>query len=136
MRQLVALRRWADWGKLENDKYIPVTRSDEMDTWKEVGEIPTAWLPARVRTRDQAHAEWDNYATQDDVIEFMKPFRDSIWHSNNPAYTIKSGFAMREWITGDVRAGDVDTSIISHVTMEKLIKVCGSSVWQRRTAWT
>lgn len=65
-----------------------------MDTWKEVGEIPTAWLPARVRTRDQAHAEWDNYATQDDVIEFMKPFRDSIWHSNNPAYTIKSGFAM------------------------------------------
>ncbi len=75
-------------------EYIPVTRSDEMDTWKEVGEIPTAWLPARVRTRDQAHAEWDNYATQDDVIEFMKPFRDSIWHSNNPAYTIKSGFAM------------------------------------------
>ena len=68
MKQPVALRRWADWGKLENDKYIPVTRSDEMDTWKEVGEIPTAWLPARVRTRDQAHAEWDNYATQDDVI--------------------------------------------------------------------
>ena len=39
-------------------------------------------------------------------------------------------------IAGDVRAGDVDTSIISHVTMEKLIKVCGSSVWQRRTVWT
>ena len=94
MRQPVALRRWADWGKLENDKYIPVTRSDDMDAWEKVGEIPTAWLPARVRTRDQAHAEWDNYATQDDVIEFMKPFRDSIWHSNNPAYTIKSGFAM------------------------------------------
>lgn len=94
MKQPVALRRWADWGKLENDKYIPVTRSDDMDAWKKVGEIPTAWLPARVRTRDQAHAEWDNYATQDDVIEFMKPFRDSIWHSNNPAYTIKSGFAM------------------------------------------
>ena len=37
-----------------------------MDAWKKVGEIPTAWLPARVRTRDQAHAEWDNYATQDD----------------------------------------------------------------------
>ena len=34
MKQPVALRRWADWGKLENDKYIPVTRSDEMDTWK------------------------------------------------------------------------------------------------------
>ena len=42
----------------------------------------------------------------------------------------------REWITGAVQAGDVDTSIISLVTMEKLIKVCGSSVWQRRTAWT
>ena len=94
MRQPVALRRWADWGKLENDKYIPVTRSDDMDAWEKVGEIPTAWLPASVRTRDQAHAEWDYYATQDDVIEFMKPFRDSIWHSNNPAYTIKSGFAM------------------------------------------
>lgn len=94
MKQPVALRRWADWGKLENNKYIPVTRSDDMDAWKKVGEIPTAWLPARVRVKDQEHAEWDNYATQDDVIEFMKPFRDSIWHSNNPAYTIKSGFAM------------------------------------------
>jgi hypothetical protein len=29
MKQPVALRRWADWGKLENDKYIPVTRSDK-----------------------------------------------------------------------------------------------------------
>ena len=34
MRQPVALRRWADWGKLENDKYIPVTRSDDMDAWE------------------------------------------------------------------------------------------------------
>ena len=68
-----------------------------------VGEIPTAWLPARVRTRDQEHDEWDNYATQDDVIGFMKPFRDSIWHSNNPAYTIKSGLQCRVWIIGDVQ---------------------------------
>lgn len=94
MKQPVALRRWADWGKLENEKYIPVTHSDDIDAWKKVGEIPTAWLPARVRPRDAAHADWDNYATAEDVIEFMKPFRDSIWHSTNPAYTIKSGFAM------------------------------------------
>ncbi len=33
-------------------------------------------------------------AKVDEYKEFMKPFRDSIWHSNNPAYTIKSGFAM------------------------------------------
>ena len=94
MKQPVALRRWADWGTLANNTYIPVTRSDDMDAWKKVGEIPTAWLPARVRARDAAHAQWDNYATPEDVIEFMKPFRDSIWHSNHPAYTIKSGFAM------------------------------------------
>ena len=94
MKQPVALRRWADWGTLENDKYIPVVHSEEMEQWKQVGEIPTAWLPARVRTRDQEHAMWDNYATPADVIEFMKPFRDSIWHSSNPAYIIKSGFAM------------------------------------------
>lgn len=94
MKQPVALRRWADWGKLENNKYIPVTRSDDMDAWKKLGEIPTAWLPARVRTRDAEHPDWDNYATQDDVIEFMTPFRDSIWHSAHPAYTVKSGFAM------------------------------------------
>ena len=94
MKQPVALRRWADWGKLENNTYIPVTQSADMDAWKQVGEVPTAWLPARVRPRDEAHAAWDNYATPNDVIEFMKPFRDSIWHSTNPAYTVKSGFAM------------------------------------------
>lgn len=94
MKQPVALRRWADWGKLDNDTYIPVTQSDEMDAWKQLGEVPTAWLPARVRTRDEAHAAWDNYATEGDVVEFMKPFRDSIWRSSNPAYTVKSGFAM------------------------------------------
>ena len=94
MKQPVALRRWADWGKLENDKYIPVTQSDDIDAWKRVGEIPTAWLPARVRAMDKEHSSWDNYASQDDIIEFMKPFRDSIWHSANPVYTVKSGFAM------------------------------------------
>lgn len=94
MKQPVALRRWADWGKLENNQYIPVKYSEKMEAWKALGEIPTAWLPARVRARDEAHANWDNYATQEDVLAFMTPFRDSIWHSNNPIYTIKSGFAM------------------------------------------
>lgn len=90
----VALRRWADWGKLENGKYVPITHSDEMDMWKEIGEIPTAWLPARVRPMDATYAMWDYYALPEDAIDFMKPFRDSIWHSSNPAYVIKAGFAM------------------------------------------
>lgn len=94
MKQPVTLRRWADWGKLENNQYVPVTYSEKMEAWKALGEIPTAWLPARVRARDQEHAKWDNYATQEDILAFMTPFRDSIWHSNNPMYTIKSGFAM------------------------------------------
>lgn len=94
MKQPVALRRWADWGKLENNQYIPVRYSEKMEAWKALGEIPTAWLPARVRTRDEAHTSWDNYATQEDVLAFMSPFRDSIWHSSNPVYIVKSGFAM------------------------------------------
>lgn len=94
MNPPVALRRWADWGRLENGKYIPVTHSDDIMSWKALGEIPTAWLPARVRTRDAGHPYWDNYAMEDDLIEFMKPFRDSIWLSSDPAFTVKSGFAM------------------------------------------
>ncbi len=90
----VALHRWADWGRLEDGKYRPVTRSDDMDAWKEIGEIPAAWLPARVRPMDAMYAKWDNYALPEDAIEFMKPFRDSIWHSPNPVYVVKSGFAM------------------------------------------
>ena len=49
-------------------------------------------MPARVRTRDAAHAEWDHWAAPDDCIGFMKPFRDSVWLSPHPAYTVKSGF--------------------------------------------
>ena len=94
MAQPVALRRWADWGTLENDKYMPVRQSDDMDQWKTLGEIPTAWLPARVRPMDEAHPNFDHYATLDDMIEFMKPFRDSIWNNTDMGYKIKSGFAM------------------------------------------
>ena len=50
MKTPVGLRRWADWGHLEDGKYIPVTQSADIEAWKAVGEIPTAWLPARVRT--------------------------------------------------------------------------------------
>lgn len=92
--ELTGLRRWADWGHLENGRYIPVTHSDELDTWIEVGEIPTPWIPARVRERDAEHPYWDNYAIEDDLIEFMKPFRDSVWMSPRNSYVIKSGFAM------------------------------------------
>lgn len=94
MSRPVALRRWADWGKVEAGRYIPVTASAEMDAWKAVGEVPTAWLPARVRGRDEAHAAWDSYATAGDVLEFMKPFRDSVWLSDDPRLAVKAGFVM------------------------------------------
>lgn len=94
MKTPVGLRRWADWGHLEDGKYIPVTQSADIEAWKAVGEIPTAWLPARVRTMDAEHPYWDNYATEEDLIEFMKPFRDSIWLCSDPRFTVKSGFAM------------------------------------------
>ena len=94
MKTPVGLRRWADWGHLEDGKYIPVTQSADIEAWKAVGEIPTAWLPARVRTMDAEHPYWDNYATEEDLIEFMKPFRDSIWLCRDPRFTVKSGFAM------------------------------------------
>lgn len=93
MKQPVALRRWADW---ENWKMINISPS----------LVAMKWIPGKKWEKYELHiscpcpykrsgtCRMDNYATQDDVIEFMKPFRDSIWHSNNPAYTIKSGFAM------------------------------------------
>ncbi len=86
------LRRWAEWGRLDGDRYEPVRWSDDIEAWRRLGTVPTPWLPARVRTRDAAHAEWDHYAEPDDCIEFMKPFRDSVWLSPDPAYTVKSGF--------------------------------------------
>lgn len=90
----VGLRRWADWGKLEDGKYIPVRESEEIDRWTELGEIPTPWIPARVRERDSIYPLWDNYAKVEDLLEFMKPFRDSVWLSSNPDFVVKSGFAM------------------------------------------
>lgn len=90
----VGLRRWADWGTIENGRYIPVTWSEDMESWKGTGEIPTAWLPARVRPGNADYPYWDNYATEEDVIEFMKPFRDSIWLSDDPRFVVKSGFVM------------------------------------------
>ncbi len=94
MNAPVVLRRWADWGRLENNRYIPVTHSEEIDEWIGLGAVPTAWLPARVRIMDAAHPYWDNYAETEDLIEFMKPFRDSIWNNPNPVFRIKSGFVM------------------------------------------
>ena len=90
----VGLRRWADWGELRNDVYMPVRYSEEIKQWEQLGEVPTAWIPARVRPRDARHPQCDHYATEADLIEFMKPFRDSVWLSPNPQYVVKSGFAM------------------------------------------
>lgn len=86
------LRRWAEWGTLEENRYVPVRWSEEIAAWKGLGMIPTAWLPARVRERDAAWPHWDHYATPEDCIEFMKPFRDSVWRSSDPTFTLKAGF--------------------------------------------
>lgn len=91
VRQPVALRRWANGAKLNADgKYVPFTYDKTMELWKELGQVPTPWLPTRIR-RD--YPGWDVYANEEDVIEYMKPFRDSIWNSSDN-YEIKSGFAM------------------------------------------
>lgn len=90
----IVLRRWADWGKLKNDKYIAITKSKDIDQWIGLSTIPTSWLPARVRPMDKKYPFWDNYALSEDVIEWMKPFRDSVWNSPNPEFRIKSGFVM------------------------------------------
>ena len=94
MSEPVALRRWADWGRLEDGRYVAVKRSDDMDAWIEAGEVPTPWIPARVRTQDEQHPYWDNYAETEDLIAFMEPFRDSVWASDMASYKIKSGFVM------------------------------------------
>ncbi len=94
MPRPAVLRRWAEWGRLEEDRYRPVRWSDEIEAWRRLGLIPTAWLPARVRLRDAEHAAWDNYATADDCTAFMEPFRDSVWQSADPTYTVKAGFVM------------------------------------------
>ncbi len=89
------LRRWADWGKIDDrGGYEPVRYSADVSQWSAAGTIPTAWLPARVRERDADHSLWDNYGTAEDAVEFMAPFRDSVWMSPDPAYTVKSGFVM------------------------------------------
>ena len=90
----VMLRRWADWGKLENDIYKPVTYSQKMEEWKKLGEVPTAWIPARVRERNAGHLGCDFWASKEDVLHFMEPFRDQVWLSDNPAYTVKCGFVI------------------------------------------
>lgn len=94
MPQPAVLRRWAEWGTLRDDRYEPVRWSDEIQQWKELGMIPTPWLPARVREMDDAHPRWDHYAEPQDAIEFLRPFRDSVWRSADPVYTVKSGFVM------------------------------------------
>lgn len=92
MPRPAVLRRWAEWGRLDGDRYRPVPWSDDIEAWRRLGTVPTPWLPARVRARDAGHAEWDHWAAPDDCIEFMKPFRDSVWFGSDPAYTVKAGF--------------------------------------------
>jgi len=55
---------------------------DQVDTTEHDSYKPGS-LPA-FRARDDDHPYWDNYATQEDIIEFMKPFRDSIWNAPHP----------------------------------------------------
>ena len=88
------LRRWAEWGQLVNGVYQPVTTSREIERWKSLGETPTAWIPARVRKGTGVYPEFDYWASSDDVLHFMQPFRDSVWLARSSLPQVKSGFAM------------------------------------------
>lgn len=76
--------------------------------------------------------KWDNYATQEDILAFMTPFRDSIWHSNNPMYTIKSGFAMPGMDNSGCAGWGRGHFFICLAIMVKLMKVCGNIAWLKR----
>lgn len=86
------LRRIAEWGKIVEDKYVPASMGSETKEWEALEMTPTAWIPARVRPMDDQYPLWDQYAILDDVIAYMKPFKTKIWESDNPIYSLKSGF--------------------------------------------
>jgi hypothetical protein len=87
------LRRWAEWGTLDGERYVSVRHTRSNAAWSRAGLAPTAWIPARIRPRDAGHPLWDYYGTPDDAVAFMEPFRDSVW--NVPSrYPLRSGFVM------------------------------------------
>ena len=88
----VVLRRWADWGSLKENQYQAVRSNPDMDKWKKMGAVPTPWLPARVRSGEELQPKFDYYATSEDVLAFLEPFKDSIW--SDPEYPVRSGFVM------------------------------------------
>lgn len=86
------LRRVAEWGKIQNNTYIPADMGSVTKDWEALNMSTTAWIPARVRPMDSQFPLWDQYATKDDVIRFMQPFKDAVWDGPNPNNHIKSGF--------------------------------------------
>lgn len=84
------LRRVAEWGELNGDKYIPAPFSPEAQQWIALGMVPSAWIPARVRLMNDAYPHWDKYGTCDDAIEFLRPFQQEVWE--NDSYPLKTGF--------------------------------------------
>lgn len=84
------LRRIAEWGKLEDNKYVPVPFNDEIDKWTSLGMVPSPWIPARVRPMDEKYPLWDQYGTCEDAVAFLQPFKEDVW--DNSKYPIKSGF--------------------------------------------
>lgn len=86
------LRRVAEWGKIENNTYIPAEMGEEARSWEKLGMSLTAWIPARVRPMDKKFPLWDNYGTKEDAINFMRPFKTQVWDIPKPINSIRSGF--------------------------------------------
>ncbi len=88
------LRRWAEWGQIVDGVYQPVTSGSDICAWKSLGETPTAWIPARVRKGDGAYPSYDYWASEEDVLRFLEPFRDSVWLAPRRPHEVKSGFVI------------------------------------------
>ncbi|MFD1629857.1 glycoside hydrolase family 71/99-like protein [Pseudopedobacter beijingensis] len=88
------LRRIIEWGKIEGRKYTPAPMSEDTRQWQALDMMPTAWIPARVRPMDKTYPHWDHYATRDDVLRYMAPFKEKLWDGANPKGLTKSGFVV------------------------------------------
>ncbi|SDD25811.1 glycoside hydrolase family 71/99 protein [Niabella drilacis] len=89
------LRRVAEWGELVNGRYESPPLDTEFATWERLGMSPTAWIPPRVRRIDAGHPYWDNYATREDVLRSMEPFKAKVWdqpRDSGGSALIRSGF--------------------------------------------
>ncbi len=88
----VFLKRLAPFGKVENNLFETNNIDAEIKEWTDLGMSPTAWIPARVRPMDKKYPLWDLYATSEDLVNFLEPFKKQVWENDN--YAIRSGFVV------------------------------------------